>query len=171
MSKKAKFDNSSSLPKLIVLDLDSTVWPFDAAFSLPPFEKRADGIVYDRTGAIVKTYPEVPLVLDKVRSLGIPIAIASRCEIPNKADKLLTVFGLDRFVGCKQIFWSLKKTPHFRRLAEETNVAYQHMILFDDETIIIEQVSRLGVLCVRVENGLSVKLLETGLKMYAEKVK
>ncbi|KAJ8968597.1 hypothetical protein NQ317_004413 [Molorchus minor] len=53
-------------PKLIVFDLDYTLWPFwvDTHVS-PPFRKVSNGSIVDNYGSQIKCYPQVPDALKK----------------------------------------------------------------------------------------------------------
>ncbi|XP_024903768.1 magnesium-dependent phosphatase 1 isoform X2 [Pteropus alecto] len=71
----------AQLPKLAVFDLDYTLWPFWVDTNVdPPFHKSSDGTVRDSRGQIIRLYPEVPVVLERFRGLGVPIAAASRLQ-------------------------------------------------------------------------------------------
>jgi magnesium-dependent phosphatase 1 len=51
------------------------------------------------------------------------------------------------------------KISHFRSLQEKTGLKYSNMMFFDDEYRNIEEVSRLGVVAVFVEDGINRPLL------------
>ncbi|XP_072866956.1 magnesium-dependent phosphatase 1 isoform X4 [Chlorocebus sabaeus] len=85
------------LPKLAVFDLDYTLWPFWVDTHVdPPFHKSSDGTVRDRRGQDVRLYPEVPEVLKRLQSLGVPGAAASRTSETEGANQLLELFDLIR---------------------------------------------------------------------------
>ncbi|XP_028747958.1 magnesium-dependent phosphatase 1 isoform X2 [Peromyscus leucopus] len=83
------------LPKLAVFDLDYTLWPFWVDTHVdPPFHKSSDGTVRDRRGQNIRLYPEVPDVLERLQSLGVPVAAASRTGEIEGANQLLELFDL-----------------------------------------------------------------------------
>ncbi|KAL1789801.1 magnesium-dependent phosphatase 1 [Sigmodon hispidus] len=62
--------------------IDYTLWPFWVDTHVdPPFHKSSDGTVRDRLVQDIRLYPEVPQVLDRLQSLGVPIAAASRTGV------------------------------------------------------------------------------------------
>ncbi|KAI9294597.1 hypothetical protein K502DRAFT_365714 [Neoconidiobolus thromboides FSU 785] len=84
-----KFNN---LPKLIVVDLDYTIWPFwvDCHISGAPFKVNNKGLVVDRSGFVVKLYPYVASILIFLKcELKLDLAIASRTPEPVWAQGIL----------------------------------------------------------------------------------
>ncbi|XP_015261853.1 PREDICTED: magnesium-dependent phosphatase 1 [Gekko japonicus] len=153
-------------PSLVVFDLDYTLWPFWVDTHVdPPFRKSSDGSVWDRNGQSVKLYPEVRAVLERLHQEGIPMAVASRTGEVRGATQLLDLFGLDRFLRHKQIYPGCK-VNHFQRLCQQTQVPLSKMLFFDDEARNIHDVSKLGVTCIRVPNGMNLSLLERGLEAF-----
>nr|XP_020825534.1 magnesium-dependent phosphatase 1-like isoform X4 [Phascolarctos cinereus] len=60
---------------------DYTLWPFWVDTHVePPFRRNRDGSVRDSNEKIVRLYPEVPDVLDRLHGLGVTIAAASRLQ-------------------------------------------------------------------------------------------
>nr|XP_004227150.3 magnesium-dependent phosphatase 1 [Ciona intestinalis] len=66
-------------PKLVVFDLDYTLWPFwvDTHFT-PPFHKDSDGNVLDSRQAKILLYPDSDDILKQLNADGYTIAVASR---------------------------------------------------------------------------------------------
>ncbi|XP_032963109.1 magnesium-dependent phosphatase 1 isoform X1 [Rhinolophus ferrumequinum] len=134
----------AGLPELAVFDLDYTLWPFWVDTHVdPPFHKRSDGTVQDRRGQTIQLYPEVPEVLERFRSLGVPVAAASRTGEIKGAKQLLELFDLVRYFVHQEIYPGSKVT-HFERLQQKTGVPFSQMIFFDDEMRNIVDVSKLG---------------------------
>lgn len=156
------------LPKLAVFDLDYTLWPFWVDTHVdPPFHKSSDGTVRDRRGQTIRLYPEVPEVLDRFRGLGVPVAAASRTGEIEGANQLLELFDLGKYFVQQEIYPGSKVT-HFERLQRKTGVPFSQMIFFDDEKRNIVDVSKLGVTCIHVQNGMSLQILTEGLETFAK---
>lgn len=146
-------------PKLIVFDLDYTLWPFwcDTHVS-PPFKKTKEGI-FDRRNYHVELYPKSKEILEILKTEGFLIAAASRTETPDIAEQLLRLFEINELFDFKQIFPSCK-LRHFKNLSEESEIEFKEMIFFDDEMRNIQDISSLNVVCQYVENGIDFHAIE-----------
>ncbi|EDL36263.1 magnesium-dependent phosphatase 1 [Mus musculus] len=156
------------LPKLAVFDLDYTLWPFWVDTHVdPPFHKSSDGTVRDRRGQNIQLYPEVPEVLGRLQSLGVPVAAASRTSEIQGANQLLELFDLGKYFIQREIYPGSKVT-HFERLHHKTGVPFSQMVFFDDENRNIIDVGRLGVTCIHIRDGMSLQTLTQGLETFAK---
>nr|KAF6392850.1 magnesium dependent phosphatase 1 [Pipistrellus kuhlii] len=54
------------------------------------------------------------------------------------------------------------------RLQKKTGVPFSQMIFFDDEKRNIVDVSKLGVTCIHVHNGMNLQILTQGLETFAK---
>ncbi|XP_075527136.1 magnesium-dependent phosphatase 1-like isoform X6 [Dermacentor variabilis] len=116
-------------PKLIVFDLDYTLWPmYVDTHVTPPFKK-------------VKT------------------------DDPDAAKELLTLLDWNKYFPYQEIYPGCKVT-HFTKFAQRTGFSYKHMLFFDDEMRNITDVSKLGVTCVHVKDGMSQEVLDEGLRRF-----
>ncbi|KAK7114760.1 magnesium-dependent phosphatase 1-like [Littorina saxatilis] len=158
-----------SKPKLLVFDLDYTLWPFWVDTHVdPPFIKEKNGKVYDVRGQEVKYFPDVPDVLQDLRSKGYMLGIASRTSCRPEADELTELFDWDKFFHYREIYPG-SKTTHFKKLHKDSGIAYEDMIFFDDEHRNIVEVGKMGVLCIFVENGVTKAVVQDALKRFAER--
>jgi len=95
------------------------------------------------------------------------IGAASRTGAVDIANELLQLFKWENYFHYKQIYPGSKVT-HFQRLKKDSGLEYVDMIFFDDEERNIRDVEKLGVCCVYVENGVTMSLLNTAFKKFAE---
>lgn len=155
-------------PKLIVFDLDFTLWDCGGTWCdclSPPFHVE-NGNVFDSTGSKITLYDDVQDILDRCDQLGIAMALASRTEQPSWARQLVDYLGItDRF-SFAEIYPS-SKVRHFEELRRQSGFDYEQMLFFDDEMRNIRECSGLGVECVFVDNGLSLSLFEEGFRKFA----
>ncbi|ODN00349.1 Magnesium-dependent phosphatase 1 [Orchesella cincta] len=160
--------DDKAAPKLIVFDLDYTLWPFWVDTHVdPPFAMKGSKVV-DSRGKTIKYFPEVPEVLEYIRSLGIPMAIASRTGEIDGANQLLRLFDWDKYFQYKEIYPGCKIT-HFSRFQKATGLSHNSMMFFDDEERNIRDLSKEGVHCVFVRKGVTMKLLKDSLREFKNK--
>lgn len=158
-----------NLPRLIVFDLDFTLWDCGGTWCdclSPPFRSR-HGRVLDRGGRHVSFYRDVHPILDFCDQHTIIAALASRTEQPAWARELLDLLEATHRFAFAEIYPSSKR-KHFAALRENTGVAYEEMLFFDDEMRNIIEVSRLGVTSVHVDEGLTDDLFHGGIARHAE---
>ncbi|XP_019873486.1 magnesium-dependent phosphatase 1 [Aethina tumida] len=153
-------------PKIIVFDLDYTLWPFWVDTHVdPPFKKGKDGKITDSRGSVIKCYPQVPEVLKKLHEEGFELGIASRTSEIRGANQLVQLFGWDKYFKYKEIFPG-SKTTHFRNIKQQSKVEYKDMIFFDDEQRNISDLTKVGVLSILVRDGVTKKLVEDSISKF-----
>ncbi|KAK1831297.1 magnesium-dependent phosphatase [Podospora conica] len=165
------------LPRLIVLDLDYTLWPFYSDIHItPPLRPTATPTaVTDRNSEPFTLYPDVPAILVLLPSLPSPIrlAVASKSPVGDLCREVLKLIRLpaggkgergviDVFDAGLEIYEGTK-LRHFEVLRRRTGVAYEDMLFFDDERP-NREVERLGVTMQLVADGLSWAELEKGVE-------
>ncbi|XP_030538278.1 magnesium-dependent phosphatase 1 isoform X1 [Rhodamnia argentea] len=143
------------LPRLVVFDLDYTLWPFycecRSKREMPSLYPHAKGILY------------------ALKDKGIDVAIASRSPTPDIAKTFLEKLSLKSMFVAQEIFssWS-HKTEHFQRIHSRTGVPFNSMLFFDDEDRNIEAVSKMGVTSILVGNGVNLGAFRQGLAKFSE---
>lgn len=169
----------AAVPKLIVYDLDDTIWfPELYMMSGAPWERDELGRVTDVGGEEIRIYPaareSIKMILQHEAFADTLVAVASRTDRGRwacQAMELLTVAGntsLCEAVGdLSEIFPGSKKS-HFEKLRAKTNVAYHEMCFFDNEQINVLEVGQLGVTSIFCPGGMSPGAWEKGLETYAE---
>lgn len=176
------------LPRLIVFDLDYTLWPFWVDTHVTPPLRAAPGgssttAVVDRVGDAYAFYPDAPAILHALPLAGVRLGVASRTHAPELARemlKLLHVTGepvagaekrkggekarraLDLFDGGLEIYPS-SKVRHMEALAKRTGIPYGDMLFFDDESR-NRDVETLGVTMWLVRDGITWKEVDKGIK-------
>ncbi|XP_029634371.1 magnesium-dependent phosphatase 1 isoform X1 [Octopus sinensis] len=159
-------------PKLIVFDLDYTLWPFwvDTHVS-PPFELRKDK-VYDSLGDHVTHFPEVPEVLQSLQNEGYKLGVASRTGAIKSAKQLMDLFNWSKYFEFSEIYPG-DKTIHFSQFHKHSNIPYEDMLFFDDEGRNVTAVGNIGVTAIHVHKntGVTKEVMEEGLKKFAENKK
>ncbi|KAL1130966.1 hypothetical protein AAG570_012207 [Ranatra chinensis] len=158
--------SDKKIPKLVVFDLDYTLWPFWVDTHVtPPFVKRNSSII-DSHGKKVSSYPEVSKVLESFSRLGCDLALASRTGEIDGANQLVSLFGWEHFFKYKEIYPG-SKIKHFQNFKRKANIKFEEMLFFDDEYRNIRDVSKLMVVCVLVDNGMTLEVMEHGLKQFS----
>lgn len=178
---KSSSSSSSSIsvyPKLIVFDLDHTLWTPEL-YTLRHLE-RAN--VQPIAGKEVKLFPGAQQVMERIRDNNnnkqeflLPntrFAVASRTKSVAWAHDLLQQFGIRDLFDHVEIYPGDKKS-HFVKLQQKSGVAYQDMLFFDDARDgkygNCESVSSMGVLSVHCANGLDkMDVFTTALQRFQE---
>ncbi|EEF39745.1 magnesium-dependent phosphatase 1 [Ricinus communis] len=145
------------LPRLVVFDLDYTLWPFycecRSKREMPSLYPHAKGILY------------------ALKDKGIDVAIASRSPTPDIANTFLDKLSLKSMFVAQEIFSSwTHKTEHFQRIHSRTGVSFNSMLFFDDEDRNIQSVSKMGVTSILVSNGVNLGALRQGLTRFSQNV-
>ncbi|CAH8553346.1 unnamed protein product [Schistosoma turkestanicum] len=154
------------LPKLIVFDLDFTLWPLSCDTHVSPPFTRKNNSVYDATKKRVIVYSDAQEILRIINeSPRVKLACASRTSAINVAQQLLQALNWSDLFDYAEIYPG-SKIAHFRRFHELSGIGYADMLFFDDETRNINEISRLGVQCHLVEHGITLNLLEDALRKF-----
>ena len=158
-------------PRLLVLDLDQTLWPFDAAqprYGLPHRSCSGGSMAtaVRCVGATATPFDEALAVVRRAGGNGWRIAVASANSKRNVCESLLRHLGLLQTTGDREdgiigeagkfdsglleIYPGSKKT-HFERLAESSGIGFSQMLFFDDRPQNIRAAQELGVVAVLVD--------------------
>lgn len=131
--------------KLVILDLDRTLWDHHNVTELrAPFTRRDAETVADATGARVRLLPGARELLDALRERGILISIASWNE-PAPAFAILEALGVrDYFVHPKVEFHPYKErmvSDLLRELsADGVHVQPEDILYIDDRALHLRRV-------------------------------
>jgi len=175
---------AQALPKLIVLDLDNTVWTPEL------YQLRLPRSNSPKANRDVSLFPAAVDILaeiaegEKWEANGTRVAIASRTHKTGWAMSLLqqfevipgmTIHGLVCGRGGPNLIeiQTGSKIEHFKRLRQNSGIEYSDMIFFDDALGgrwgNCEPVAReLGVISAHCPNGLTEGIWEDGLAAFAD---
>ncbi|KID88245.1 magnesium-dependent phosphatase-1 family protein [Metarhizium guizhouense ARSEF 977] len=175
-------DPTLPLPKLIVFDLDYTLWPFwvDTHVTPPLKPNAAHSLATDRHGEEYTFYSDVPQVLQLLPRAGsssapIKLGVASRTHAPALARDLLKMLhlppaqegdsrprrALDVFDAGLEIYPG-SKIRHIELLQRRTGVEFEDILFFDDESR-NQETERLGITMRLVRDGVCWAEIEKGV--------
>lgn len=165
----AKIKERAGPEVFCVFDLDRTLWNGDCQrFSKP---------------AELQLYPEVPRIIEALNRCGIPWAVASANPNRDRCLWLLQAHGLlapgQGFAGigarlergadiAAEVFPGGKR-PHLERIKRAVGRPWNSMLFFDDLPWNVQQADKLGAVGVRVEAGMTVEVLLSGLQRQRER--
>lgn len=169
-------------PKLVVFDLDYTLWPFDCGLQVVgPFSTGPGGIV-DGRGTVANPFKDVRSIIAGLVDYDIPFAIASRNPGLSHIESLLRAIRFDCKRGNISIWDALPgpgyiqayssegqagKNKHFAALHAACNVPYKQMIYFDDAAENVASAHALGCTVYRVgRSGLTWLALSEALRLW-----
>ncbi|EFN78343.1 magnesium-dependent phosphatase 1 isoform X2 [Harpegnathos saltator] len=155
-------------PKIIVFDLDYTLWPFWVhTHYIAPFRKKSDKVV-DAHGNNVIYDPDILYIIKRLYEQGYELGIASRTKEIEGAKQLLNLFGWDKYFKYVEIYPGTK-VAHFSNIQKNSKVRYRDMLFFDDEYRNIVEIGKLSVYTVLVTNGVTQDLIEKSLKAFSRR--
>ncbi|KAK0603036.1 hypothetical protein LWI29_000751 [Acer saccharum] len=142
-----------NLPRLVVFDLDYTLWPFYCE------------CCYENE--MPEVYTHVKGIIEALKERGVDMAVASRSPTPNIAKTFLHKLGFHSMFVAQEIFSSwTHKTEHFQRIHRKTGVPFSSMLFFDDEDRNTQAVSKMGVTSILVGDGVNLDALRQGLSNF-----
>lgn len=172
-------------PKIIVFDLDYTLWPYYVDCHATPPIKRTNQTttfgylkVIDSTGLQMNGYKDVNKILYTLKnhclnaSKNEYLAIASRSTTRDLALETIEALDWTSYFSSFQIY-PKSKTIHMKKILEELNMtSYEDILFFDDEIQNIKQTKTLNLTAIEVDPyiGVDMKLLIQGLEIYEKKI-
>ncbi|KAL1915733.1 uncharacterized protein VTP21DRAFT_6492 [Calcarisporiella thermophila] len=181
-----EFSDLRRLPKLIVFDLDFTLWPLwiDTHISGPPFkiDSKRTACVTSCENEPVQLYKDVPAILHAIKNMkDVKIGIASRTHEPLWAKQILEIMpipnGENSFCTLQSMIDQAEiypgtKLKHFSRFHDRLKIDYKDMLFFDDEKRNIDEVGqKLGVHSVLVKGELTYGDFQQALQEFSAHTK
>ncbi|CAG2168196.1 unnamed protein product [Oppiella nova] len=157
--------------KIIIFDLDFTLWPFyveDYKTGLP-FHTDINGLHIARVDTSGRPldgyYPEVPVILQTLSALGYTLAVASRTPWAEGAQQLLKLYDWDKYFTYKQMYPG-SKLAHFDKIRRQSGAKLSEMLFFDDEIRNIKDLRGVGVHSVLVTDGIDKCVVMDAIKAF-----
>ncbi|KAK3675975.1 hypothetical protein LTR78_004167 [Recurvomyces mirabilis] len=166
------------LPKMMVFDLDYTLWPMwiDTHVSPPLKPGKDNGLtIRDAYGSSYGFYADVASILSSLKEKNILVGAASRTGTPDLARQMLSMLSIpgtevrkasDMF-GYSEIYPG-SKTTHFQRIQKASGVPYAEMLFFDDESR-NKNVETLGVVMQLVRDGVTRGEIDRGVELWRKR--
>lgn len=163
--ERAVLPEGAARPRLVVFDLDATLWKPEL-YQLRKRPKANKDVVLCE--GVADAVYDLATGREWASTVG---AVASRASEAEWAEDLLAAFEIEGsrladVLPLREIYPGNKK-KHFQRLRERSGVAFSDMIFFDDYTENCGEVTQLGVLCVHTPRGLTREHWAGGLRAFA----
>ncbi|KAI8076751.1 magnesium-dependent phosphatase-1 [Halteromyces radiatus] len=176
MVKTEEFELPKRLPKLIVFDLDCTLWTpwIDYTYGPPFVYHEETNSLTDKKGEKLKLFKNITEVLTMIRSFpDTKIGIASRTGTPDWARMALKYFQVPE-LGCSMYdlidymeIYPGRKIQHLTELEQSSGIQCEDMLFFDDE-LRNKEVQKLGVHFVLVDpaKGVTTHQFKSALQQF-----
>ena len=127
-------------PKLIILDLDGTLWSHkDISSTRPPFTRIDDETLVDSANNFVRLDPCARTLLESAKKKGVLLAIAS-WNNPDIALQALRVLGLDNFFDFPVVEPHPGKDRMVEKILARLGVDAEYAVFVDDTEYMVELV-------------------------------
>lgn len=112
----------------------------------------------------------MPEVLNKLKSLGYELAIASRTSATDDAESLLQLFNWNQYFTYKEIYPGMK-TKHISSICKDSGAKYDQLLFFDDEHRNIRDLTAINVCSILVENGVNLNTIQHGIDTFLNQMR
>lgn len=164
----------SKKPKVIVFDLDHTLWKFYIEYeSAIPFRKLNDTKVLNANQTPLECPSDVPSILYTLKNncfaANEKLAIASRSQRTDLAHHALQTFGWKHYFDSIQVY-SCPKNVHMYAIRDELKVSsnFNDFLFFDDNKFNIQVATDMGICAILVDKrrGLDLNYMHYGLDLF-----
>ncbi|RLG46076.1 MAG: magnesium-dependent phosphatase-1 [Thermoproteota archaeon] len=129
-------------PRLIILDLDRTLWDHEDVSRLsPPFRRVSEWEVVDSSGETVRLRAGAREFLRSVRGLGVLLAVAS-WNRRDRAEPIMDLLGILEFFDLLVIEFHPRKDEMVEKILGELGVRPEEAVFIDDDPAMIERVGK-----------------------------
>ena len=165
----------SPMPKMVVFDLDFTLWRPELyqLSSGPPFRVSNDGCVLTARGERLELFPAARRALAELASANVPVAIASRASEVTWAHDIIRLMCVDATRTMADVIGDApvvvqggSKVRHLKHIAAASGVKLIDMLFFDNERSNIMEVEKLGCTCIYCPRGLTDECFRDGVQLH-----
>jgi len=176
-----------SFPKVVVLDLDGTIWSPEM-YELwggggAPFTRVRHDVVADRSGTKVRLFEGVWQCVGDSKTQGALLAVASSTDEPDWARECLSKLGptpvnggslpstamLASHLDIVEIYKGSKR-KHLTQIKQTAGVEFHEMLFIDNEYGNIQTVSELGVPSYHCPQGLTLRAWQEALQLFRRRL-
>eukprot|EP00667_Euglena_gracilis_P024005 EG_transcript_27362 len=169
------------LPRLVAFDLDATLW-YPEMYHLwgggAPFRKLPNGNVQDCSGTEVYLMGNARNILHALKTkpewANTKVAYCSGTDEPEWARECMRKIDVGDGITLEDAVDYIQiskagKDSHFRKIHQQSDIPFEEMLFFDNESPNIRVVAPLGVTAIYCPKGLTGDVWERGLQEFANR--
>lgn len=167
-------------PKVIVLDLDHTLWNFYTDLDVNrPFKRLNEHNLIGNDLKRLELFPDVSKILHTLKLFCFDgnekLSVASRAQSTDLAHELLEFIGWKAYFDSVHVY-SCPKNIHMYGIRDDLKLdssSFSHFLFFDDNKFNIKLAKELGICSVLVDKkrGLDLDYIHYGLDLFEKRTK
>uniref|UniRef100_A0A1B6H5L0 Magnesium-dependent phosphatase-1 n=1 Tax=Homalodisca liturata TaxID=320908 RepID=A0A1B6H5L0_9HEMI len=154
-------------PRMIIMYMDRTIWPFWFELDVTRPIKNKNGIVLDDGFQPLKPFQQIPGLLDSLHKQGYKLAFINQSPDNASMENLLEWFNFNKYLTHKMTM-SAPKKELVRIISQKYKIDFGDMLYLDSEYDEIPDIAELNVVCIQTgDKGVMMEDVQKGLHIFS----